>query len=115
MADQQEQIVVDLNRLHARIDNVTKDFNEHCDIIVNKITEIHTEVKLIAQVCKSRGEVVTHLEKTIRGNSNPGLTSRVELLENTSNSKEKFGYLVIGCLGTGLVSLLIALIINLFN
>lgn len=101
-----------LTRLSTRFDKNTGE-------IFTKLNKIHTDVEVIKTTCEQRSETcakrVINLDKTIRGNSGSGLLTRVKTLENQSSTKEKFVWLIVGVLGTGLVSLLIALVVNLIK
>jgi hypothetical protein len=105
----------DIETLHKRIDKIT----DHFDQVIIKLNAIQTDVSLIKNNCKTRGETcgrkVIDLDKTIRGNGNHGLVTKVSALEQQNSGKEKFAYLIIGVLGTTLISVGVALISRLIS
>jgi hypothetical protein len=92
---------------------------EDIEKISNKLNELLLDVRVIKNTCKTRGTTcakhVSDLDVTIRGNGKNGLVTRVNSLEQKSGSREKFVFLIMGSLGVGVISLLIALVINLFS
>jgi DNA anti-recombination protein RmuC len=109
----------DLRRTHERIDTLSKQTEESNQKVVEKLNELHTDIKVIKTTCSHRGKTcavkVESLDKALRGNGKIGILTRISALEDTSTSKEKFVYLVLGCASTAFVSLLIAFILRAFN
>lgn len=102
--------------LMRAIDKRIETLFEKVEETNERVNAVHTDVKVIKNTCQQRGEncrqTVIQLDKTIKGNGVDGLLTRVSNLEKTSGRKEKFVYLIIGCLGTAFVSLLVALLVH---
>jgi tetrahydromethanopterin S-methyltransferase subunit G len=110
----------DVETLHKRIDKMTDRFEKCNGAVLDKLNSIQRDVALIKHTCDTRGLTcaihVEELDKTVRGKGEEGgLITRVTTLEQNSNSKEKFSYLIIGVLGTAAVSVVVALIAHLIG
>lgn len=110
----------DVQRLHERIDEVFEKFEKSSKAVADKLTELHTDVKVIKEASKRRdASCVAHNERTdkldvsLRGNGKDGALARLTVVEQRGSGKEKFAYLVIGALTSGLFALGIALVIKL--
>lgn len=117
VTDKQMSTDHDVHTLHQRIDNLTKkteDFNKE---VVKRLSELHTDVRVIRETCKYRGATcavhVEELDQMMRGNGGPGVLTRLTTVEQKGHSKEKYAYLVIGALLSGLLSLTITLVSKL--
>ena len=108
----------DVRRLHERIDEVLEKFES----VANKLIELHTDVKVIKEAGKRRDILcIAHntrtdtLDVSLRGNGKEGVLARLSTVEQRGLGKERFAYLVIGALGSGLFTLGIVLIVKLAN
>jgi hypothetical protein len=109
----------DVKTLHGRIDNMTSKFEKCNGEVVEKLNKLLMDVALITKTCEHRGKsCATHvceIDTMLRGNGRKGVLVRLEALEQCSTGKEKFSWFVIGILGTGSVSLVIAMLMRLFG
>lgn len=110
--------------LCSRMSAMTAKFEKCNGEVVSKLNKIHTDVAVIKETCKVRGETcavhVEEMDKTLRGNGGNGVLTRLTAqeqkykeLEKRGSGKEKFAYLVIGALIASSFSLGIALVIKL--
>jgi len=90
----------DVLHINKRIDSLNDKFDNHNSKIVKKLSELHVDVRLITSTKEQHKEDVENLDKIVRGNGSPGMLVRLATLEQRSSSKEKFAYLIIGCLIT---------------
>lgn len=104
----------DIETLHKRIDKLTSKFEKCNGEVVDKLNVIYTAVEVIKKTCETRGKTcarhVTELDTMVRGNGKKGILTRLEKLETTTTSKEKFAFLIIGAAVTGCVSLILTLL-----
>lgn len=110
----------DVTRLHDRIDEVLEKFEESNKVMANKLTELHTDVKVIKEAGKQRDLACTahnrrtdKLDVSIRGNGKEGVLVRLNAVEQRGLGKERFAYLIIGALVSGLFALGLTIIIKL--
>jgi hypothetical protein len=108
----------DVTRLHARIDKLSSEFDESKGDLSEKLNVLHGDIKVLLTTCKQRGQTCHHnlvqLDHTVRGNGGEGLVSRMNILENTKNDREKYSYLIIGCISTACVALLVKMVLQAF-
>jgi hypothetical protein len=99
--------------IEKRVDRL----DERVEEAIKLMNAIYTDVKIIKTTCENRGSVcmerfvniekkVIRLETDIDGEADrSGFRTRVAKLEDKSQSKEKYLFLTIGALGTGVITL----------
>ena len=93
------------------VEILTKKFDDFSEKCSKKLAELHTDVVVI----KREVVRVERLDKIVRGNGDApkGLVTRVSSLEDKGIGKEKFVYVVLGCLITSVFTLGVTLLITL--
>jgi len=97
----------DVLHINKRIDKLNEKFDHHNTKVVKKLGELHVDVKLMNSSTTQHKEDVESLDRIIRGNGSPGMLVRVATLEQRGSSKEKFAYLIIGCLITSCIGAIV--------
>ncbi len=98
------------------------DVHKRIDIVLNKLAELHADVKVIREAssrrdtaCLAHNRRTDELDISLRGNGKQGILVRLNAVEQQDSSKEKFAYLIIGALVTGLFSLGLVLVVKLVS
>lgn len=96
------------------------DVHKRIDTILDRLAELHTDVKVIKEAssrrdaaCLAHNRRTDELDISLRGNGKKGILVRLNVVEQRSSGKEKFAYLIIGALVTGLFSLGVILVVKL--
>ena len=123
-------VTMDEGRIHKRIDDISKNFNdkigeaskkfeENSRRIIDVVSEVASDVKVIKSTCKVRGETcakqVFDLDQSIRGNGSKGVLARMGSLEESDKWKSKLIFAAIGCILTIISSIAVFLVINFAN
>ena len=110
----------EVTRLRKRIADLLEKFEKSNEIVARRLTELHTDVKVIKEGSKRRDLACTahhlHTDKldiSLRGNGKEGILVRLNAMEQRGSGKERFAYTIIGALISGMLALGIALIIKL--
>ena len=110
----------DVKRLHERIDTTLEKIEKSNRVVAEKLVELHTDIKVIKEAGKRRDTAClahhkrTHeIDVSIRGNGKEGVLVRLAGVEQRDAGKDKFAYLIIGALLSGILALIVAGVIKL--
>lgn len=91
---------------NGSVEVLTEKFDSFSKECTQKLSELHTDIVVI----KRDVSRVERLDKLVRGNGAKGLVTRVSSLEDKGSGKEKYAYMIIGGLVSGLFALGVILI-----
>lgn len=107
----------DITRIHARIDRLGGKFDDCNHKVLESLSSVISDLKVLTKLfterekaCKSHTIHTDELDTTLRGNGKKGVLARLAAIEQKDDSKEKFAYLIIGALGSGVIALIVKLI-----